>query len=150
MFTEGEALHRGTVKVGAVDDDGGPREGIPPVGAVAIGAASAAGATAIPATAAAADDGVADDDDPLLPLAEARPGDPLCVRRVAGGPGFVRRMMDLGLRAGAPLRVMQKTPAGVIVRLGGTRMAISPAAGRHILVTRCPVRRDRDPSPSAR
>ena len=78
--------------------------------------------------------------DRLSPLTEARAGERLCVRSVAGSPTFLRRMMDLGLRAGIPIEIVHKNPAGVVVRLDGMRMAISPAAGRHIFVTPCPGR----------
>ncbi len=74
------------------------------------------------------------------PLTEARAGERLCVRSVAGSPTFLRRMMDLGLRAGISIEIVNKTPAGVVVRMDGMRMAISPAAGRHIFVAPCPGR----------
>jgi len=72
-----------------------------------------------------------------FPLMLAGEGEIVRLRDITGAPSFVRRLMDLGLRAGGRARVVQHNAAGVVLALDGMRLALGPAAARHVQVSLC-------------
>ncbi len=69
-----------------------------------------------------------------FPLLLAAAGEEVCVRAITGDPGFVRRLMDLGLRAGLRARVVQHNAAGIVLAVDGMRLALGPAAAAQVMV----------------
>jgi len=72
-----------------------------------------------------------------FPLVLAGEGEEVCIRAIGGAPGFVRRLMDLGLRSGQRARVSQRNAAGLVLAVHGMRLAMDPAAARHVMVALC-------------
>ena len=72
-----------------------------------------------------------------FPLVLASEGEEVCVRAIGGDGRFVRRLMDLGLRAGARARIAQHNAAGLVLALDGMRLALGPAAAGHVMVSLC-------------
>jgi len=78
-----------------------------------------------------------------FPLLLAAAGEDICVRAITGAPGFVRRLMDLGLRAGLRARVVQHNAAGIVLAVDGMRLALGPAAAAQVMVALPKVRAGR-------
>ena len=72
-----------------------------------------------------------------FPLVLACEGEKVCVRALTGSPVFTRRLMDLGLRAGLHVRVVQHKAAGIVLALDGMRLALGPAAAQQVMVSLC-------------
>ncbi len=72
-----------------------------------------------------------------FPLVLASEGEKVCIRAITGAPAFVRRLMDLGLRAGGHARLVQHNAAGIVLALDGMRLALGPAAAQHVQVSLC-------------
>ena len=74
------------------------------------------------------------------PLSMAPPGSLVVVVRVHGGPGFTRRIAEIGLSPGSVLRVVKSGgPGPVLVELsspsgGGPRIALGLGAASRIIV----------------
>ena len=61
--------------------------------------------------------------DTLLPLELLRPGDWGEVRDVAGEPGWVARLAELGVRIGCRLQMLQSGPPCLFL-CGGSRLSL--------------------------
>ncbi len=72
-----------------------------------------------------------------FPLVLASEGETVCIRAIGGSSAFVRRLMDLGLRAGAHVRIVQHNAAGIVLAMDGMRLALGPAAAQHVMVSLC-------------
>ena len=72
-----------------------------------------------------------------FPLDRAEPGAELVVDHVeAGGSPASRRLLDLGVLPGTPIRVVRRAPLGdpVVYELRGYRLCLRRSEAAHILV----------------
>jgi len=74
----------------------------------------------------------------LLPLEHLGPGEWAEVEHVAGEPGWVGRMAELGLRAGCRLRVLQ-AGSPCLLDLAGCRLCLRGESLMQILVRPVPL-----------
>lgn len=73
---------------------------------------------------------------PLMPLAMARPGEVVTVVDVRAGWGLTRRLADMGLLPGTPIRVVNSMrPGPIIIDLRGSRLALGYGVAQKIMVT---------------
>jgi ferrous iron transport protein A len=69
----------------------------------------------------------------LLPLDLVQPGEWAEVEEVLGGPSWVSRLAELGLRSGSKLQVLrQGSPC--LLRIGGSRLSLRGEPGTRVLV----------------
>jgi len=56
-----------------------------------------------------------------------------------GGMGMVRRLEVMGLRRGAPVRLLSSQPLGgpVVIEVAGTRIAIGRGIAKRVIVQTC-------------
>jgi ferrous iron transport protein A len=71
--------------------------------------------------------------DALLPLECLRPGEWADVAEVTGEPGWVRRLAELGLRAGCRLLLLRRGRP-CLLQIGGSRLSVRGEEGTRILV----------------
>jgi Fe2+ transport system protein FeoA len=69
----------------------------------------------------------------LLPLEMLRPGEWAEVADVAGEPGWVGRLAELGVRIGCRLRVLQGG-CPCLLQIGGSRLSLRGECSLQILV----------------
>lgn len=55
---------------------------------------------------------------------------------IANEPGLAKRCLALGLRVGAEVEVLRKRDHGIVVLVGGTRIALAEDIGTRIAVDR--------------
>jgi Fur family ferric uptake transcriptional regulator len=73
---------------------------------------------------------------PVLPLAQASPGERLRVEGFAGGAGMAGRLSSMGLSVGSPMEVMGNQGFGpVLVAVRGTRLALGREMAQRIMVS---------------
>jgi ferrous iron transport protein A len=71
----------------------------------------------------------------MMPLTMAQPGETVTLTDLRGGHRMRRRLADLGLTQGMPLRVVQRNGGGpVIVAVKDARLAIGRGMAHHIMV----------------
>lgn len=58
------------------------------------------------------------------------------VIEVRGGPGFARRLMEMGIRAGSRIVVQVHAPGHLIAQVDRTRLALSHGIAHRIVVRR--------------
>ena len=73
-------------------------------------------------------------DNPCAPLSRYHAGDDVRIVAVGGNAALKRRLRHLGLRPGKSMRVQHKSPAGMVVRARGLKLALGRDAIAHILV----------------
>jgi ferrous iron transport protein A len=74
----------------------------------------------------------------LLPLELVEDGGWAQVEDIAGHPGWVSRLAELGVRVGSKLQVLrQGSPC--LLQIGGCRLSLRDASGTQILVRPLPV-----------
>jgi len=73
---------------------------------------------------------------PVLPLDRMRVGEAGEIARISGGGGIVRRLIDLGLAPGVPIKLLSDAGSAgpVIVRVGDSRIGIGRGMARRVLV----------------
>jgi ferrous iron transport protein A len=71
--------------------------------------------------------------DVLVPLELVSAGEWAEVAEVAGEPGWVGRLAEMGVRAGSRLRVLQPG-SPCLLQVGGARLSLRPDWGMSILV----------------
>lgn len=69
----------------------------------------------------------------LLPLDCLQPGEWADVAEVAGEPGWVCRMAELGLRCGSRIQMLQ-TGTPCLLQVAGCRLCLRGDAGTQVLV----------------
>jgi ferrous iron transport protein A len=69
-----------------------------------------------------------------FPLAMASEGANLRVVALRGGPGFGRRVSELGLNIGSELVVLHRQGGGLVMARGETRVAMGGGIAHKILV----------------
>ena len=70
-----------------------------------------------------------------MPLAMARPGEPVTVTGVRAGWGLRRRLADMGLTPGVRIRVINsQMPGPVLIDLRGSRVGLGRGVAQKILV----------------
>jgi Fe2+ transport system protein FeoA len=69
----------------------------------------------------------------LLPLEYLAQGEWAEVAQVAGEPGWVNRLAEMGVRAGMRLRMLQ-TGSPCLLQVGDHRLSLRPDGTTHILV----------------
>ncbi len=73
-------------------------------------------------------------DNPCAPLSRYHAGDDVRIVEVDGDAALKRRLRHLGLRPGKSMHVQHKSPAGMVVRARGLKLALGRDAAAHILV----------------
>jgi len=76
--------------------------------------------------------------DPGSTLADLRVGDEAIVAEVAGERSVARRLMEMGLLPGTPIRIVRVAPLGdpIEVRLRSYSLSIRSAEARGVRITR--------------
>ncbi len=69
-------------------------------------------------------------------LVACRPGQRCRLVGIEGGHRFVNRLMGMGLRIGAEVRVMQQRGQDMVVASAGNRIALGASIARHLQVER--------------
>jgi Fe2+ transport system protein FeoA len=68
-------------------------------------------------------------------LVLVREGEKVKVSKVLGGPGLVRRIMDMGLRPGTEIEIVAASKAGpFVLRVEGLRLGLGFGIARKIFV----------------
>jgi len=71
-----------------------------------------------------------------LPLSAAPQGRPLSLVRVEGGHGFRRRLAELGMTPGTPIKVLRnELNSPLVVELRGSRLMLGRGVADRILVS---------------
>jgi ferrous iron transport protein A len=73
----------------------------------------------------------------ILPLEVLRPGEWGDIAEISGEPSWVGRMAELGVRAGARLRVLQRG-SPCLLQVGNSRLSVRHDLGTRILVQLVP------------
>jgi len=71
---------------------------------------------------------------PVKTLAEAAPGETVCVRELLGGHGFVMRLTEMGLTRGECVRVIQNA-GQIVLDVRGSRVGIGRGMAQKIIVS---------------
>jgi len=72
---------------------------------------------------------------PLLPLVMAGPGEDVRLVEIRGGYGMRKRLADLGLNLGTPLRVVNANSGGpIIVAVRDCRLCLGRGMAHRIMV----------------
>ncbi len=70
-----------------------------------------------------------------MPLAMVSPGETVTVVSVRAGWGLTRRLADMGLTPGVPIRVVNsQMPGPIIIDLRGSRLVLGHGMAHKILV----------------
>ena len=70
-----------------------------------------------------------------MPLAMVCPGEEVTVADIRAGRGLVRRLTDMGLTPGTPLRVINsQMPGPIIIDLRGSRLILGFGVAQKIMV----------------
>ena len=73
----------------------------------------------------------------VLPLVALRPGEMAWVYAVRGGHGAARRLAELGLTPGQPVRILSAGRGGpILVEVRGSRIALGRGMAAKVLVRR--------------
>ena len=70
----------------------------------------------------------------MMPLALAKSGDVLNIKKVTGRSEIRRHLETLGLTAGEDVRVVSRLAGNVVLIVRGTRIALDHTAANNILV----------------
>lgn len=71
----------------------------------------------------------------MMPLLLVQTGEDVRLVKIRGGRGLRKRMADLGMNPGTPLRIVSKNRSGpLIIALKESRMAIGRGMAAHIMV----------------
>jgi Fur family ferric uptake transcriptional regulator len=71
---------------------------------------------------------------PVKTLADAQPGEVVCIKELLGGHGFVMRLMEMGLTRGACVRVIQ-VGGQIVINVGGSRVGLGRGMARKVIVS---------------
>ncbi len=81
--------------------------------------------------------------EPVMPLNMVLPGGLVQVVAIRGGRGLQRRLADMGLTPGVPVRVVNsQKPGPVVIEIRGSRLALGRGAAHHIMVGEVKVEND--------
>lgn len=70
-----------------------------------------------------------------IPLAMAKPGEPVTIIGVRAGRGLQRWLADMGLTPGVPIRVIHNQMTGpVLIDLRGSRVALGRGVAQKVMV----------------
>ena len=71
----------------------------------------------------------------IMPLFMARPGEEVLLVGIEAGFGLRRKLADMGLSPGVPLRVVHsQMPGPVIIEVRGSRLALGRGMTQRIMV----------------
>ena len=70
----------------------------------------------------------------MMPLAMAEGNKLVKIVRIAGGRGFVSRLMNMGINEGEIVKVLNNTRGPVLISLGNSRIALGRGASFRIFV----------------
>jgi ferrous iron transport protein A len=72
---------------------------------------------------------------PLLsPLSTMKSGQEGIVKQVAGGMGFIKKLINIGIRTGSKIQVVNASGGPIIVSSEGTKSAIGKGAASRIFI----------------
>lgn len=70
----------------------------------------------------------------IVPLNELIAGQEGAVKQIIGGIGFIKRLLNIGIRTGSKIRVINASGGPIIISSEGTKAAIGRGAASKILV----------------
>ena len=81
-----------------------------------------------------------------MPLSMAGPDEEVAVKEICGGAGLRRRLADLGLNVGAPVRIVRIDPSGqlIVALKEDSRLALGCGMAHKIMVE--PLNKESDPN----
>ncbi len=68
------------------------------------------------------------------PLSTMKSGQEGIVKQVAGGMGFIKKLINIGIRTGTKIKVVNASGGPIIVSSEGTKSAIGRGAASRILI----------------
>ncbi|KPK81554.1 MAG: hypothetical protein AMJ81_10515 [Phycisphaerae bacterium SM23_33] len=71
---------------------------------------------------------------PVMPLSLAAVGRTVTFARAEGGVGLIRRLAEMGLTPGEPIRVLHRGPGPFIIMVRGSRLVLGRGMVQRILV----------------
>jgi ferrous iron transport protein A len=75
----------------------------------------------------------------LSPLSSMKSGQEGVVKQVIGGMGFIKKLINIGIRSGSRIKVVNASGGPMIVSSEGTKAAIGKGAASKILIQIYPV-----------
>jgi Fe2+ transport system protein FeoA len=73
--------------------------------------------------------------DPIYPLASARPGEHVRVVDVQGSKTLKKRLVSMGILSSSRLHVIQRRGSALVIGFDASRIAIGSGMSQHILVS---------------
>ncbi len=70
----------------------------------------------------------------LLQLSGMKAGEEGIVRQVTGGMGFIKKLINIGIRIGSKVKVINASKGPIIISSEGTKAAIGKGAASKILI----------------
>ena len=72
----------------------------------------------------------------IITLAKMEPGQSGRIKELISGPGLVRRLEEMGVRAGKRMTKVSGMPmrGPVVIQVGGTRLALGHGMARKVIV----------------
>ena len=70
----------------------------------------------------------------LLPLSTLKAGEKGIVRQISGGMGFLKKLINIGIRTGSTVKVLNTSAGPIIVAAEGTKAAIGKGVASKILL----------------
>ncbi len=70
----------------------------------------------------------------LLPLSDLKAGEKGVVRHISGGMGVLKKLLNIGIRTGSTVRVLNTSAGPLIVAAEGTKAAIGKGVASKIVL----------------
>ncbi|MCL4557317.1 MAG: ferrous iron transport protein A [Deltaproteobacteria bacterium] len=70
----------------------------------------------------------------LQPLSTLKAGEKGIVRQISGGMGFLKKLINIGIRTGSTVKVLNTSAGPIIIAAEGTKAAIGKGVASKILL----------------
>lgn len=70
----------------------------------------------------------------LVPLSSLKAGEEGMVKKISGGMGFIKKLINIGIRTGSTIKVLNTSSGPIIITTEGTKAAIGRGAASKILI----------------
>lgn len=71
---------------------------------------------------------------PLVPLSNLTAGQEGIVKQVVGGIGFLKKLINIGIRTGSKIKVINASSGPIIISSEGTKAAIGRGAAARVFI----------------
>lgn len=69
-----------------------------------------------------------------MPLSALKAGEEGIVKQISGGMGFIKKLINIGIRTGSTVKVLNTSAGHIIVAAEGTKAAIGRGAAAKIFI----------------